>query len=108
MSLEHNAYELAGRFDAAAGELADLEATNLEAGRVALEAIDVKTPRRTGTLAAGARCVADPFGFAYVNATPYAALVDAKTGFATDTLKVREAALIAVYEDHITEATAAL
>lgn len=108
MELTHNAEELAGSLEQAAGELADLEATNAEAGRVALEQIDGKTPRRTGTLAAGARCVADPFGFAYVNAVPYAVIVDTKTGFASDTLAEREAAIAAVYEEHITEAFASL
>lgn len=108
MELTHNADAIAGGLEEAAGELADLEATNAAAGRVALGEIDAETPRRTGTLAAGARCVADPFGFAYVNAVPYAVIVDARTGFASDTLVEREAAVAGVYQDHITEALASL
>lgn len=108
MELTSNADELAGKIDQAAGELADLEEANAEAARLALTAIDAETPRRTGTLAAGARCVADQFGFTYVNAVPYAPIVDAKTGFASDTLEEREAAIVAVYEDHIEEALASL
>jgi hypothetical protein len=108
VELSHNAAEVAGKLEEAAGELADLEDTNADAGRLALEAIDRETPRRTGTLAAGARCVADPFGFTYVNATPYAVIVDTNTGFASDTLAAREAAIAAVYENHNVEALASL
>lgn len=108
VEITSNADELAGRLETVAGELADLEAANTEAARLALSAIDTETPRRTGTLAAGARCVADSFGFTYVNAVPYAAIVNAKTGFASDTLAEREAAIAAVYEDHIQEAIASL
>jgi hypothetical protein len=101
VELTSNAGEIADRLDAAADELADLTAANEEAGRLGLEAIDAQTPRRTGTLAAGARSVADPYGFAYVNATPYAVHVDARTGFATDTLRLREETIASVYEEHI-------
>lgn len=108
MALEHNTAELADSFDLAAGELADLEATNAAAGRLTLEHVDRETPRRTGTLAAGARCVADALGFAYVNATPYAVIVDTKTGFASDTLAKVESTIAGVYEDHVEAALAPL
>jgi hypothetical protein len=101
VDLTHNAETVAGDLEAAAADLEDLTAANEEAGRLGLEAIDAKTPRRTGTLAAGGRSVADPLGFAYVNATPYAIHVDAETGFATDTLRQREEAIAGIYENHI-------
>lgn len=104
MDLEHNAGEVAGDLERIAGELLALEAANVEAGRLALVAIDAETPRQSGTLAAGARTVADSYGFAYVNATRYAVFVDARTGFATDTLKVQEARILSVYEQHVEQA----
>lgn len=108
MELTHNAEEVAGRLEEAAGRLGDLEGANADAGALALTAIDQETPRRTGTLAAGGRVVATALGFAYVNATPYAVIVDAKTGFATDTLREREAAIAGVYDNHVEEALASL
>jgi hypothetical protein len=108
VELTHNAGEVAGRLEEAGRRLGELEETNAAAGRLALEAIDHETPRRTGTLAAGARCVADSFGFAYVNATLYAGYVDSYQGFATDTMRKQEAAIVAVYEDHNREALSAL
>lgn len=108
MDLESNAGEVAAAIDTAAAELADLEGTNERAGQVALEAIGQNTPVKTGTLAAGGRVVADALGFTYVNATPYATIVDTRTGFATDTLRQREAAIAAVYEGHIETALAPL
>jgi len=107
MDLTHNAGEVADELEAAARELEDLTAPNTEAGRLNLEAIDANTPRRTGNLAAGGRSVADPMGFAYVNAVPYAVHVDAASGFATETMRAREAQIAGVYEEHIADSLAA-
>lgn len=108
MDLSSNAGDVAAAIDAAVTDLEDLEGANAAAARLGLEAVNAETPVRTGTLLAGARAVADPFGFAYVNATPYAATVDARIGFASDTLKVHEAALVDVYEKHVETALAPL
>lgn len=106
MDLEHNAGEVAAALDAAAAALADLEATNAEAAELALGAVNRETPVRTGRLAAGNRAVAEPFGFAYSNATNYAPIVNARTGFASDTLNAMQAQIAAVYENHVAEALA--
>lgn len=90
------AADLVGLVDVAQAE-ADRQAAD-----VALALVDPRTPRRTGVLAAGLRSVVAPTGgFAVVDAVPYASVVDARTGFASDTLAKAEATLAEVYDRHL-------
>lgn len=73
-----------------------------EAADVALGLVAPRTPRRTGVLAAGLRSVVAPAGgFSVVDAVPYATVVDARTGFATDTLAEAEPVIAEVYDKHL-------
>jgi len=73
-----------------------------EAARAALDMVAPKTPRRSGRLAAGLRAVVESAGgFAIVDAVPYATVVDARTGFASQTLLDGEASILAIYDRHL-------
>lgn len=100
---EEVADDLLGVVDPA---LADADA---EAADLALSLVDPKTPRRSGRLAAGLRStVAAEGGFDLVDEVPYAAKVDARTGFATDTILNADAAFGALYDTHLQRAFDAL
>lgn len=73
-----------------------------EAARYALALVDRKTPRRTGALAAGLRSdVVPDGGFAVTDPVPYATVVDARTGFASETLVEADAAIADIYDQHL-------
>lgn len=65
----HNADQVARGFHQAARDLADLEATNAEAGRAVLRA--ARPPRRTGALAEGMFATADPGGVVMASRVGY-------------------------------------
>lgn len=70
-----------------------------EAAETALRLVGPRTPRRSGALAAGLRTVVAPggAGFALVDAQPYAGYVDARTGFASETLANAEPVIADIY-----------
>lgn len=76
-------------------------AADAEAADYALDIVGPRTPRRTGRLAAGLRSVVvSTGGFDLVDAVPYASAVDARTGFASDTIVAADAAFAAIYDKH--------
>lgn len=86
------------------GDLVDVAQAEAdqEAADRALALVDPKTPRRSGRLAAGLRAVVvSTGGWAVVDAVPYASVVDARTGFASETLHQAEAVLAEVYDNHL-------
>jgi hypothetical protein len=86
------------------GEVVDVAQAEAdqEAADRALALIGPKTPRRTGALAAGLRSVVVPTGgFAIVYAVVYATVVDARTGFASETLARADAVLAEVYDKRL-------
>lgn len=101
MSVTSNAVEVADRLDGAAVTEAQAEA-DAAAAELALTLIRPDTPVDTGALLAGLDAIVIPEGgFAVVDAVPYAAIVDARTGFATDNLAAAEDRLAELYEDHL-------
>lgn len=86
------------------GELVDQAqaAADAEAADTALALVGPKTPRRTGELAAGLRSAVVPTGgFELTAAAPYGGYVDARTGFATDTLIQADTVLTDIYAAHL-------
>lgn len=72
-----------------------------EASAYALAIVNPRTPRRTGRLAAGLRSVVvTTGGFDLVDAVPYATAVDARTGFASETIVDADTAFAAIYDKH--------
>lgn len=73
-----------------------------EAADYALTIVNPKTPRRSGRLAAGLRSVVvTTGGFDLVDAVPYSTVVDARTGFASETILAADAAFAAIYDKHV-------
>lgn len=85
--------------DLTAGLVDDaVERANRAAADEALGLVDPRTPRRTGRLAAGNQAVVVTTGWAIVNAVPYAPKVDARTGFASRTIRDNEDRLVDIYD----------
>lgn len=102
LSLDTNAGEVAADLSGVV-EAATRDADE-EAAQTALAIVGPQTPRRSGRLAAGLRTVVVPAGgFELVDAVPYATVVDARTGFATERLRDAEETLAAIYERHLQE-----
>lgn len=98
-SLSTNADEVAAHLVGSVDEaVADAD---VEVADYALDRIAAKTPRRTGRLAAGLRSVVVAGGFDIVDAVPYASVVDARTGFASETLVAAESDIAAIYDRHL-------
>ena len=76
-------------------------AADVEAAATALTLVAPRTPRRTGRLAAGLRSDVVPAGgFDLTDPVPYAIPVNARTGFATDTIAAADSTFAAIYERH--------
>lgn len=72
------------------------------AAAYALSIIGPQTPRLTGALAAGLRSVAvPPGGFTITAPQPYGPTVDARTGFASATLRAADAQVTAIYDTEL-------
>lgn len=96
-----NAAELASALDGVLVDEAQADA-DAEAADLAVDLVRPVTPVDTGALLAGLDAVLVPEGgFALVDAQPYAAIVDARTGFATATLANAEPRLVDVYAKHL-------
>lgn len=102
LAVTTNAAQVAADLD---GSVVDdaAERADRAAAAEALALIDPRTPRRTGRLAAGLRVVAASHGWAVVDAVPYAPTVDARTGFATKTVRDNTDRLVAIYDRELQE-----
>lgn len=94
--------QLAVDLAAVADEIADLRGTNQIAADTVLGA--VRPPRLTGALAGTVAAVVDATGFGLTvggSAAPYGPIVHARDPFLTRALTDREAAVVALYVDHL-------
>lgn len=102
LDLTSNADDVASQL---AGDVVDeaAERAHRVAAAEGLSLVDRAAPRRTGRMANGLRVDVRTDGWAVVDAVPYAAAVDARTGFATRTILNAEDRLALIYEDELQE-----
>lgn len=95
-----NAVEVASDLD---GRIVDaaVATANQQAADRAFALVDPRTPRRSGRLAAGLRTVSAADTWALVNTVPYASVVDARTGFASKTLRDNTEQILEVYDTQL-------
>jgi hypothetical protein len=114
LQVDSDAAAFARRMFDGADALADLDATNAEAGDLVLSSADV--PRRSGSLAAGVRYAATPDGVTFAASVPYWTFVHwgapgrgiRARPFFSNALELRQSDIADLYREHAARVVSSL